>query len=152
YWETRGYFHEGRIWARQALDRPETQERTAIRANALNGAGLMALRQGDLKEAEALYRETQAIRREIGDRNGVAAASNNLGQVFLALGDYQTARRHFEETLAFQSGGANPRGEAVTRNNLGAAMVNLGDFDAASDCFQAALALNHALGNAAEKS
>ena len=68
FWWTRGHFTEGRQWCTRILCRAGAEERTQERANVLNAAGVLAYFQGDYPAARALYEESLAIRRELGDR------------------------------------------------------------------------------------
>ena len=62
------------------------EERTPERAKVLNAAGVLAYYQGDYPAARALHEESLAIRRELGDRSGIAGSLNNLGNVALRSG------------------------------------------------------------------
>jgi tetratricopeptide (TPR) repeat protein len=100
FWRLRGYLAEGRRWYAAALAHPAAGERTATRAAALGGAGSLAWAQSDYAAARALHEESLAIRRELGDRLGVAASLNNLGDVELARGDYAAAQVLYKQSLA----------------------------------------------------
>jgi hypothetical protein len=45
------------------------------------------------------YQESLALRREMGDVSGIAAALSNLGIVPFHQEDYETARRYWEESV-----------------------------------------------------
>jgi len=53
YWDTRGYFDEGRGHLSAALARPGAFERTAARAKALLVTGRLAFEQGDFLATRA---------------------------------------------------------------------------------------------------
>ena len=59
----------------------------------------MAREQNDNATAKALYEESLALRRELGDQWGIGAALNNLGLVVLHDGDYPAARALYGESL-----------------------------------------------------
>jgi tetratricopeptide (TPR) repeat protein len=59
------------------------------------------------------------VRRELGDRWGVARTYNNLGIVFHDIGNYDQAERYFQECLALRQELGDRRGTAVALNNLG---------------------------------
>src|SRR5579871_5032422 len=88
FWEVRGYMTEGRRYLAEALGREEGAGRTPERARALNCAGVLAHRQGDYASARSLTEESLAIRRELGDRLGIAYSLNNLGILAKDQGDY----------------------------------------------------------------
>ena len=69
---------------------------------SLSNLGHVALDQGDYPAARALLEESLAIRRELGDREGIAASLSNLGNVALYQGDYPAARALHEESLAIR--------------------------------------------------
>jgi tetratricopeptide (TPR) repeat protein len=152
FWARHGNYQEGRFWVERVLGRPETQARTALRAKALNGAGGLAYNQGDLQAALTLLREAGAIRREVGDRAGMAGSLNNIGQILQMLGDLPAARKQYEEALAYFRGSDDRIREATILNNLGTVLLDMADFDAAARCFHEALALNRALDNPVEES
>jgi len=83
FWHMRGYFHEGRGWLMKALQRcPES--RTAARARALEGMGLLTNALGDHDTARMLAEESAAIFRELGDKRGLADALTVVGLAALA--------------------------------------------------------------------
>ena len=49
--------------------------------NALGGLASVSKDRGDYRAAAAQYKETLALRRQVGDYRGVAADANNLGLV-----------------------------------------------------------------------
>ncbi len=79
FWWTRGHFSEGRQWCTRVLCKDGAEARTRERAYALNAAGVLSFDQADYPAARALHEESLAIRRELGDRSGIAASLNNLG-------------------------------------------------------------------------
>jgi len=58
FWRLRNHLREGRSWLAQVLAQPGTQARTAARAKALRGLGLLAFVQGDFPEAQRLLEES----------------------------------------------------------------------------------------------
>src|SRR4029453_18379222 len=97
FWVVRGHLREGRERLAQALaGAPEAAE---SRAKALITAGSLAYRQGDYETARSLHEESLAIRRQLGDRRGIAASLHNLGLVAHRQGDHAAARSLYEESL-----------------------------------------------------
>src|SRR5207302_1660835 len=72
FWQWHGHWREGSEHVTTILSHPRSQERTKQRADTLNVAGLLAFRLGDYASSRALHEESLAIRREIGDRKGMA--------------------------------------------------------------------------------
>ena len=110
FWEVRGYLGEGRGWL-AALLAAAPAGPSAARANALNGAGIMAWQQADYSTARVLQ-ESLAIRRELGDRQGISGSLNNLGKIAYDQGDFPAARALLEESLAIKRELGEQRGIA----------------------------------------
>ncbi|MGZ3622427.1 MAG: protein kinase domain-containing protein [Ktedonobacteraceae bacterium] len=87
YWQTRGYWSEGRRWLKAALALPSAEERTSVRAKALSAAGELAGVQTDWQEAQQLLSESLAIFRELHDDGGSILPLSILGWVLLTQGD-----------------------------------------------------------------
>lgn len=98
FWAMRGHHREGRAWLGQLL--AHTPARTGPRAQALRGAGRLALRQNDYPAATAAFTEALAIFRELGDRYGIAQTLGWFGVVPHHLGRYDEAQAMLEESLA----------------------------------------------------
>ncbi len=125
FWERHGYSTEGRTWLGALLAVPPL-DATALRGRAINIAGNLARAQGDYATAEAMYRDSLAIRETLGDRRGVSASLNNLGVAAKDQGDYVTARTYFERSLAVKRELGDQRGIALTLSNLGLALKSQG--------------------------
>ena len=80
----------------------------------------LASRQGDYAAARALHEESLSIRRELGERWGIASSLNNLGNVAYAQGDYAAARMLDQQSLAVQHALGDRRGIAYTLESLAA--------------------------------
>src|SRR5262249_18209393 len=100
FWEVRGHLSEGREHLHALLSHPGAQIRTRAHASALNGAGSLSETLGDCVSARTLYEESLEIKRELGDRQGIAGSLHNLGLIAKFQGDYDSARSLFEEALA----------------------------------------------------
>lgn len=144
FWEVRGLFGEAREWLSGLL---AGGGEPAPRAKALNGAGVLACRQGDYAAARALHEESLSIRRELGDRWGVAGSLNNLGLVACEQCDFGTARTLHAESLAIMRELENRGGIAAVLNNLGNALHWLGDPGAARSHYEESLAIMRELGD-----
>src|SRR5258706_11572386 len=69
FWSLRGYWSEGRSRMAEQLASPRDPSTTEVRAKVLNGAGNIALSQGDFPAARRFHEEGLAIERERGDRS-----------------------------------------------------------------------------------
>ena len=94
---------------------------------SLNNLGNVALDQGDYPAARALLEESLAIRRELGDRWGIARALSNLGNVALNQGDYPAARALLEESLAIRRELGDRSGIPYSLEGLAAVVASLRD-------------------------
>jgi predicted ATPase/class 3 adenylate cyclase len=147
FWWTRGHLSEGREWCQRALGKAGGDERTAERAKVLYAAGAMAYYQGDYPSARARSEESLAIRRQLGDRRGLASSLNILGNVAVDQGDFASAQTLFEESLAIDRELGDQRGIAAMLSNLGSVAQNKGDYQAAATLYEESLAIIRELGD-----
>jgi hypothetical protein len=101
FWRLRDHVREGRSWLEQVLSQPGAQARTAARAQALRGLGLLAFVQGDFPEAEWLLEESVSIGRELGRaaRRELAHALATQAHVSLLQGKLSATRALAAESL-----------------------------------------------------
>ena len=147
FWEVRGYLGMGRGYLGEALSRVGAAGRTALRARALNGAGNLADNQGDYEVARALYEESLSIRRELGDKQGIANTLNNLGIVSKEQGDYRGARVLYEESLSIRREIGDRVGIAYSLNNLGVVAHEQSDYTASQAYHEQSLAIKSEIGD-----
>src|SRR5919199_451812 len=131
YWFVRGLFTEGRTWLSELLALPGASARTTLRANALSAAGNLAYNQGDDAAAEAFQTESLAIRRELGDRGGVAASLDTLGALAFRRGDCERANALLEESLLVKREREDRWGIAAALHHLGDVALEQGHFSTA---------------------
>ena len=144
FWYIRGHFAEGRAWLERALaDRAGSG--VAVRANALRGAGMLAHGQGDYAQAVALWEESLALERELGNRAGVAKTLGNLGLVAYRQGEYARAATLHQESLALFRELGDKWGVANALSNLGNVAGAQGDYALASTLGEEGLALRREL-------
>ncbi len=146
-WYVRGYLGEGRRRLAAMLGSASAHEHTERRAMALNGAGVLAYNQGDYAPARALYEESLAIRREAGDRRGVAGSLCNLGNVAHVQGDYASARALYEESVAVFRELGDRQGVAGSLCNLGSVADDQGDYTSARALYEESVAVFRELGD-----
>jgi predicted ATPase/serine/threonine protein kinase/DNA-binding CsgD family transcriptional regulator len=99
FWQTRGYWSEGRRWLKAVLTLPGTAERTVMRARVLSAAGGLAAVQGDEAEARLLLSESVALFRELADDGGLVLPLATLGEVMIRQGDPTTGALLMEESI-----------------------------------------------------
>lgn len=154
YWLSRGYLSEGRAWLTDILQRSETSPALPVRlrAQVLNGAGLLISVQGDQPAASVYLQESLRLFRELKDPLGEAWALNHLGQTLNLSGLQEQAVSVFEESLElFRAMGDNWH-SAWVLINLGDASLQSGATERAFQFFSEARdlfnALNHKRGKA----
>ena len=134
FWQTRGYYTEGRAWLEKALDQP-TSSQTQARAQALKGAGWIAAQQGDYQKANDYSVESLAIYRSLNRPKDIAGLLNNLAGNFFNLGDYDGAAIHTEDALATFEILEDEKGIATALGNLGTLAHGKGEFEKAYALF-----------------
>lgn len=147
FWATRGFLHEGHERLRRALSQSGASKQTLARAEALNGAGLLARYQSDYASAQPLHEESLAIRRELEDKWGVADTLFCLGFLAFDQGDYASARPTFEESLEIRRKLKDERGVADSLLGVGYVALNQGDYASARPAFEESLAIRWELGD-----
>jgi predicted ATPase/DNA-binding NarL/FixJ family response regulator/transcriptional regulator with XRE-family HTH domain len=118
FWALRGRVIEGRAWAEAMLGRPGAAARTAARAQALQMAALLAMRQADYQTARPLAQESLAIYRDVGDFLGVGRALNRLGTAELHVGNIPCAQSLLEESVLIARKAGDQIGLAWALSNL----------------------------------
>jgi predicted ATPase/class 3 adenylate cyclase len=147
FWDRRGHHAEARQLLDMLLGLPAAAGRTAARAGALNGAGILAADAGDEDRAAALFEESGEIRRELGDQSGLAKALNNLGALAQRRGDYAAARRFFGEALAIKRSLDDAHGVAQCLTNEALVASLQGEYTTAEEKFREALDLSRETGS-----
>ncbi len=145
FWETRGYFSEGRERLSAVLKTEAAQGRTAARASLLARAAELAYRQSDYPATTSFAAESLAIYREVGDRQGMASALIKLANAATEVGDYVAASGHLEEALAIWRELDDKHGIARALISLGWNALRPGDYQLASTRLEEALALSRQL-------
>jgi non-specific serine/threonine protein kinase len=147
FWDVRGYWTEGREHLARLLALPGAEARTAARAEALSGAGVLAWLQNDWGAARALHEESLTIFRELGDKQGVANSLRLLGEVARDQGDWGAARALLEDGLAIFRELGNKWGIAWSLRALGWVAFEQGDCGAARALLEQSLAIHRDLGD-----
>jgi predicted ATPase/transcriptional regulator with XRE-family HTH domain len=145
FWYTRGYLADGRRWLEAAI--AVGVDSNADRASALDAAGMLAWRQGDYEQALAWHAESLVLRRDLGDRHGVASSLENLGMVAWRQSDYQRARALHQESLIMRRELGDQQGTASSLHNLGVAMGEQGEYEQADLVYRESLAIRRRLGD-----
>jgi len=147
FWLSRGHDREALAMLERLL-----QVRAAVdplvRARALRTAGTLARRLGSGTLADARFRASIAIYREVGDERGLAEALRGLAAVRADLDDHEAALALFEEAVALLRRLDEPAELAVALNHLGAALARDGRGARATVLYEEALVMFRRVDNA----
>lgn len=146
FWCARGHLSEGRHVYRACLAHPGAQANSKARADALNGAGVLAFYQGDYATSRRLHEEGLAICRERADQKGIGFAVTNLGNVAAIQGEYASAYELYHEGLAIARAMENLPTVSTVLNNLGNIAKALGDYEGAFAFHSESLKIQRELG------
>jgi predicted ATPase/DNA-binding CsgD family transcriptional regulator len=133
FWRMRCHFSEGQDFLQRALAGSEGANRS-LRAKALNVAGDLALGQHDTDQAEVLCRESLALYRELGDKQGIAASLSLLGWV-------AQRRFHREVAYALQAEGLTLSKELGDKRGIAEALRGLSSLAFSQGAYERAYAL-----------
>jgi predicted ATPase len=97
FWLARGHLTEGRRWLAAALERAGAD--APSRSRALDGAGKLAWRQGDLGAARASFEEWLRLADARGDLWSIGWSTYSLGLVSQDLLGLDAARAYLERSL-----------------------------------------------------
>jgi predicted ATPase/DNA-binding CsgD family transcriptional regulator len=147
YWLVRGHISEGLAQLEGVLSaglpgllgaEPDVM---IARANALLGAGHLALIQGNHESARTFLGESLALSRDLKHMPGIASALGNLSLAAREQGDYPLARQLLREALAvIESIGAR-WGSANALRDLGIIAQYEANYAEARSLFQQSLAI-----------
>ncbi|HST03827.1 MAG TPA: tetratricopeptide repeat protein [Chloroflexia bacterium] len=135
FWLIHGYISEGRRWM-DSLLAPERILPPALRGRVLNGAGRLALRQGDYAAAETMLQTSLTIRHNLADTRGEMEVLANLGLAAIYQDDLVKAQSYFERSLSGWRLLGDKRGMVIALNRLGLALRYQGDFNAAAKLYE----------------
>lgn len=147
YWRIRDHIEEGLNWTRLALDASDPESRSAMRANVLNGAGVLARMLGDFGRALEYHQHSLEIRRELGDKSSIAACFNGMGNVASDRRDFATSREYYEKSLAIKRELGDRKAQAGALNNLGFLAYRQEDFQSAQLYYEQSLEIRRESGN-----
>ena len=148
YWHQTNRAVEGRVWL-ERLARLGPAGRTARRAFALDFAGLLAARTGDVVGALPLFQEALQIRRELAASDASRGARVSLWQSLMHAGntlaagprDYAAAQQHLDEGLAVARELGDRSLAGIALANLARVALDQGDHDAAAALARESLAM-----------
>jgi predicted ATPase/transcriptional regulator with XRE-family HTH domain len=153
FWLVHSHLSEGRQWLEMVVTLVERGDvareivPAADRATLLHVTGNLARAQGDYARTAALYEAGLAIRRSIGDSNGIAVSLHNLGAIAYEQGEHSQAARLNREALALMHQLGDRHGIAITLLDLGDALAGQGEVLGAEGSYAECLTLFRDLGH-----
>ncbi len=151
YWNTGGYFGEGRTWIEELLTLAGPGAGSAVsastRAKALLGAAVLLTSQGDPQRLDAYLEESLALRRQLADRAGIAEVLVRFGRELILRGDMVRATELLDEGLALYGELGDQRGIAEALEQLAFLARDRGDYARAMAMHEEALVLHREVGD-----
>jgi predicted ATPase/class 3 adenylate cyclase len=145
FWYYHTHWAEGRKWVETAFA-GSRDIKSVIRVRALYGEGLLVWGQGDYGRAMALYEESLALARELGDQTGIVSALMGRGLVTMGQGDFDAATALFEESLQLSWKLESRWWVAMVLVQMGTAVRHKGDYAKAVALCEESLAMSRTLG------
>jgi CHAT domain-containing protein len=108
--------------------------------------GRVQLARGDVRAAEGIAGEAQAVVRGSGSALMQAEAAVLLGQIAEAAGARQAALSHYDRAVASYPAGDRSRGVATALHHRGLALSSLGEQAGALESLERARAIRHGMG------
>jgi tetratricopeptide (TPR) repeat protein len=142
----RGYLFEGRTWLEEALSRTDGA-RPEQRTQALFGAAILAVWQGEYAHGRVLAEESLALARGLGDARSAARALDALALAAKGEGRHGEAAALFEECRALSREIGDDWLLSIAVNNLGDLALNEGEYSRAAALFEESLRLGRERGD-----
>ncbi len=149
FWEFRGYVSEGRTWLHRVLAKRGTATLPvtfAVQAKALNAAGVLAFRQGDLEQARVSHEEALFLFQQAEEDVGVAASMQLLASIEMDQGRYAIAQQRLENSLSLYRTMNHEHGIAHSLSRLGTLAWDQDRFDDACQYHRESLRIYQGLG------
>ncbi len=102
---------------------------------------------GDMDKALKHWKQSLAIREEIGNLQDIAGSLNNIGLIYRTKGELDKALEYYQRGLTLFDKINNPFYIALALNNIGDAYRAKGELNKALEYLQRSLALKEELGN-----
>jgi tetratricopeptide (TPR) repeat protein len=125
---------------------PGTSATQMNMAIAYHQLGMVAQDRGLLDDAEAWYRQSLAIKDNLGNSRGMASTYHQLGMVAHDRGRLDDAEDWYRRSLAIEENLGNQQGAAISYQWLGNVARNQGRLDDAENWYRKSLAANRYLG------
>ena len=143
FWSLRGHHTEGRQRLGELLSL--VPEPGAARGSALNGAGWLAIDQGDYADAAAMLGESIELSHALGDTVGEAIATVYLGRCQMSRRDIAGGAPHVERAVELVSQAGDGPATAFVTFYSGLVALLTGQLEAARGLFDRCAAMAAAL-------
>jgi CHAT domain-containing protein/tetratricopeptide (TPR) repeat protein len=118
---------------------------TAELVRAMIGQGYRLYLQSGFDQSIAIYRLSQNIAEQIGDKAGIARALNEIASIYNIQGDNAKALEYLQRSLAMSEAGGDNAGISRALITIGEIQFQQGDFAQALENFQKSLEICKAL-------
>ena len=151
YWAIRAsgfYYQTGNLiraseCLKRASDLTDEPEANAV---LLHNLGLIEQDQGNYEEAEKLYKQSQKINEELGNKSGIAKNLHQLGMIQEDQGNYEEAEKLYKQSQKINEELGNKSGIAKTLHQLGIIQQHQGNNKEAEKLYKQSLKINKELG------
>lgn len=126
FWQIHGHLAEGRHALESVLAATPAAP-SELRANALNGAGILAGEQGDFEVARNHFEAALDDARAVSATRTIANVLVNLGNLAFFRGELENARELYKESIEYFASLADTRGQALAKENVGLLALTAGD-------------------------
>jgi len=146
-WVRRVHVSEAREWCSRLLDAIPRDQARWDRGRVLRALAQLALRQGDLTEAERLYQESVALLSELDDARGPLYLQTMRALLEMVRGQYAAAEPLLESCTDVARGLGQTFLLAVILSNLAIIVHSRGNRDRAATLFEESLTLARDVGD-----
>ena len=147
FWYIRGHVVEGRDWYRRLFELDQNEVASRERAEALFGAGQLAMEQGDYEEAAQRGEKSLEIGRQLRLLECVGLAHQLLGTIARCRGDYPAARTQLQASLAVRQEVGRPDQISLALGSLGSIALGEGNWSQARLWCEQSLTIARACGD-----
>jgi len=145
FWQTRGYYQEGRDWLEAGLARRGRLPKALLAQMLRTASWMLQEPLHDLDSAKAYAEESVILYRELGDKANLAWAIRVLGYTIQQRGNFDRATELFGESLALSREIGDKWGLAQSLVDSGWAAVFRSDYTAAISLLEESLTLEREL-------
>lgn len=128
------------------LNAKEKQFFMKMKGFAINVIGITYHNQADYEKAVYYYKQSVEIKKEIGDKMGLASSLSNIGLIYYEQGNFKDAEEYLIKGLVIEQEIGDKEGIAGTYNNLGNLYSSRGDYDKAIEYHTKSMKIDDEIG------